>query len=75
VPAALYKAMGGFATNGVNMTKLESYMLDGSFTATQFYADIEGRPSDRPVELAFEELRFFTDHIHILGVYPAGDVA
>ncbi len=75
VPAALYKAMGGFATNGVNMTKLESYMLDGSFTATQFYADIEGRPSDRSVELAFEELRFFTDHFHILGVYPAGDVA
>ena len=71
VPAALYKAMGGFATNGVNMTKLESYMLDGSFTATQFYADIEGRPSDRNVELAFEELRFFTDHFHVLGVYPA----
>jgi prephenate dehydratase len=74
VPASLYKAMGGFATNGVNMTKLESYMLDGSFTATQFYADIEGRPSDRSVELAFEELRFFTDHFHILGVYPAGSV-
>lgn len=74
VPAALYKAMGGFATNGVNMTKLESYMLDGSFTATQFYADIEGRPSDRSVELAFEELRFFTDHFHVLGVYPAGNV-
>lgn len=72
VPAALYKAMGGFATNGVNMTKLESYMLDGSFTATQFYADIEGRPSDRPVQLAFEELKFFTDHFHVLGVYPAG---
>jgi prephenate dehydratase len=71
VPAALYKAMGGFATNGVNMTKLESYMLDGSFTATQFYADIEGRPSDRSVELAFEELQFFTDHFHVLGVYPA----
>lgn len=73
VPAALYKAMGGFATNGVNMTKLESYMLDGSFTATQFYADIEGRPSDRAVELAFEELRFFTDQFKVLGVYPAGD--
>jgi prephenate dehydratase len=72
VPAALYKAMGGFATNGVNMTKLESYMLDGSFTATQFYADIEGRPSDRSVQLAFEELKFFTDHFHVLGVYPAG---
>jgi prephenate dehydratase len=71
VPAALYKAMGGFATNGVNMTKLESYMLDGSFTATQFYADIEGHPDDRSVQLAFEELRFFTDYFHVLGVYPA----
>jgi prephenate dehydratase len=73
VPAALYKAMGGFATNGVNMTKLESYMLDGSFTATQFYADIEGRPSDRAVQLAFEELAFFTDQFKVLGVYPAGN--
>jgi prephenate dehydratase len=72
VPAALYKAMGGFATNSVNMTKLESYMLDGSFTATQFYADIEGHPDDRSVQLAFEELKFFTDHFHVLGVYPAG---
>ena len=71
VPAALYKAMGGFATNGVNMTKLESYMLDGSFTATQFYADIEGRPSDPGVKLAFEELGFFTDHFRVLGVYKA----
>jgi prephenate dehydratase len=71
VPAALYKAMGGFATNGVNMTKLESYMLDGSFTATQFYADIEGRPTDRGVALAFEELAFFTDHFRVLGVYKA----
>jgi prephenate dehydratase len=74
VPAALYKAMGGFATNSVNMTKLESYMLDGSFTATQFYADIEGHPDDRNVQLAFEELGFFTDHFHVLGVYPAGKV-
>lgn len=72
VPAALFKAMGGFATNGVNMTKLESYMLDGSFTATQFYADIEGHPDDRSVQLAFEELGFFTDHFRVLGVYPAG---
>jgi prephenate dehydratase len=72
VPAALYKAMGGFATNGVNMTKLESYMIDGSFTATQFYADVEGHPDDRSVQLAFEELQFFTDHFHVLGVYPAG---
>ncbi len=71
LPAALYKALGGFATNGVNMTKLESYMLDGSFTATQFYADIEGHPSDRSVQLAFEELQFFTDHFHVLGVYKA----
>jgi len=75
VPAALYKAMGGFATNGVNMTKLESYMLDGSFTATQFYADIEGHPSDRSVQLAFEELKFFTDHFHVLGVYKAASAA
>ncbi len=71
VPAALYKAMGGFATNSVNMLKLESYMIDGSFTATQFYADIEGHPDDENVRLAFEELGFFTDHFHILGVYPA----
>lgn len=72
VPAALYKALGGFATNGVNMTKLESYMVDGSFQATQFYADIEGRPSDANVQLAFEELKFFTDEFRVLGVYPAG---
>jgi prephenate dehydratase len=71
VPAALYKAMGGFATNGINMTKLESYMVDGSFTATQFYADIEGHPDDRSVQFAFEELKFFTDHFRVLGVYPA----
>jgi len=73
VPAALYKAMGGFATNGVNMTKLESYMIGGSFTATQFYADIEGHPEDQNVKLALEELAFFTDHLRILGVYPAAD--
>jgi prephenate dehydratase len=71
VPAALYKAMGGFATNGVNMTKLESYQLEGSFQATQFYADIEGHPADRLVRLAFEELGFFTSHFKILGTYPA----
>ncbi len=71
VPVALYKALGGFATNGVNMTKLESYMVGGSFTATQFYADIEGHPEDSNVRLALEELGFFTDHLHILGVYPA----
>lgn len=74
VPAALYKAMGGFATNGVNMTKLESYMIDGSFTATQFYADIEGHPDDVGVQHALEELGFFTDHLRILGVYPKGTV-
>ncbi len=71
VPAALYKAMGGFATNGVNMTKLESYQLEGSFNATQFYADIEGHPEERRVRLALEELTFFTSSMHILGVYPA----
>jgi len=71
IPAALYKAMGGFATNGVNMLKLESYMTDGSFTATQFYADIEGHPESAPVRLALEELRFFTSMVKIVGVYPA----
>lgn len=71
VPAALYKAMGGFATNGINMTKLESYQLGGSFSATQFYADIEGHPSDRNVRLALEELEFFTSELKILGVYKA----
>ena len=70
VPAALYKAMGGFATNGVNMTKLESYMVGGRFTATQFYADVEGHPDDRPLKLALEELRFFSEEVKILGVYP-----
>ena len=73
IPAALYKAMGGFATNGINMTKLESYMVDGKFTATQFYADIEGHPDDPGVQLAFEELSFFTDMFHILGTYPSSD--
>ncbi|WP_116133652.1 prephenate dehydratase [Tropicimonas sp. IMCC34043] len=71
IPAALYKALGGFATNGINMTKLESYMVKGSFTATQFYADIEGHPEDPGVKLALEELDYFTDHVGILGVYPA----
>ncbi|HEY2444537.1 MAG TPA: prephenate dehydratase [Rhizomicrobium sp.] len=71
VPAALYKALGGFATNGVNMTKLESYQLGGSFNATQFYADIEGHPEQRSVRLALEELQFFTSTLAILGVYPA----
>ncbi len=71
IPAALYKAMGGFATNGVNMTKLESYMVGGAFTATQFYAEIEGHPDDHNVQLAMEELGYFTDHLHVMGVYPA----
>ncbi|MBT8471964.1 MAG: prephenate dehydratase [Marinicaulis sp.] len=71
IPAALYKAMGGFATNGVNMTKLESYQLDGSFSATMFYADIEGHPEDRSVRLALEELGFFSTKLTILGVYKA----
>ena len=70
IPAALYKAMGGFATNGVNMTKLESYMIGGSFTATQFYADIEGHPDDPGVRRALDELDYFTSRIEILGVYP-----
>ncbi len=70
-PAALYKAMGGFATNGVNMTKLESYMMGGRFTATQFYADVEGHPEDRALDLALEELAFFSDMVKIIGVYPA----
>jgi prephenate dehydratase len=71
VPAALYKALGGFATNGVNMTKLESYMVGGQFAATQFYADVEAHPQDRPLRLALEELEFFSTEVKILGVYPA----
>ncbi|WP_407647468.1 prephenate dehydratase [Henriciella barbarensis] len=71
IPAALYKAMGGFATNGVNMTKLESYQIDGSFTATQFYAEIEGHPDERRVQLALEELGFFSNSLKIMGVFPA----
>jgi prephenate dehydratase len=71
VPAALYKALGGFATNGINMTKLESYMIEGNFFATQFYADIEGHPEDRSLVFAFEELAFYSKEMKILGVYPA----
>lgn len=71
VPAALYKALGGFATNGVNITKLESYMLGGRFTAAQFYMDVEGHPEDRALRLALEELDFFARELKILGVYPA----
>jgi len=69
VPAALYKAMGGFATNGVNMTKLESYMLDGNFTATQFMADVDGHPDDVSLRHALDELAFFSDELRVLGVY------
>ena len=71
VPAALYKALGGFATNSVNMTKLESYQTEGTFSATMFYADIDGHPVDRPVRLALEELSFFSTELTILGTYPA----
>jgi prephenate dehydratase len=71
IPAALYKAMGGFATNGVNMVKLESYMLDGHFTVVQFYADVEGHPEEPALARALEELAYFTTKLQILGVYPA----
>ncbi|KZD22006.1 prephenate dehydratase [Tardiphaga sp. 1201_B9_N1_1] len=71
LPAALYKALGGFATNGVNMTKLESYMVDGEFFATQFYADVDGHPDDRNLAFALEELKFFSREFRIVGVYPA----
>jgi prephenate dehydratase len=70
LPAALYKALGGFATNGVNMTKLESYMVDGNFFATQFYADVDGHPDDRGLAFALEELKFFSREFRIVGVYP-----
>lgn len=69
IPAALYKALGGFATNGINMTKLESYQIGGKFIATQFYADIEGHPDDAPVRRALEELRFFSEKVRTLGTY------
>jgi prephenate dehydratase len=71
LPAALYKALGGFATNGVNMTKLESYMVGGHFTATQFLAEVDGHPDDPGVRNALEELAFFTTEVKVLGVYPA----
>lgn len=71
VPAALYKALGGFATNGVNLTKLESYLMDGNFTAAQFYADLEGHPSSTAMRNALEELAFFAHEVKILGAYPA----
>jgi prephenate dehydratase len=71
LPAALYKALGGFATNGVNMTKLESYLVGGWFTATQFLAEVDGHADDPPVARALEELAFFTTEVKILGIYPA----
>jgi prephenate dehydratase len=71
LPAALYKALGGFATNGVNMTKLESYMVEGNFFATQFFADVEGHPEDKGLAYALEELQFFSKELRIVGVYPA----
>jgi prephenate dehydratase len=71
LPAALYKALGGFATNGLNMTKLESYMIEGNFFATMFYADVEGHPEDQGLIFAMEELKFFSRELRILGVYPA----
>jgi prephenate dehydratase len=71
LPAALYKALGGFATNGVNMTKLESYMVGGEFTATQFLAEVDGHPGEPALANALDELAFFTTDIKILGVYPA----
>ena len=71
IPAALYKALGGFATNGVNMTKLESYMINGNFSSTMFFAEVEGHPEERLLKLALEELRFFSDELRIMGVYPA----
>ena len=71
IPAALFKVLGGFATNGINMTKLESYMVGGNFTATQFYADIEGHPDERSVQLALEETGFFTQMLKLVGVFPA----
>ncbi|MEN5083198.1 prephenate dehydratase [Bosea sp. TWI1241] len=71
LPAALYKALGGFATNGINMTKLESYMVDGRFSATMFYCDVEGHPEDAPLRRALDELSYFSKEMRILGVYPA----
>ncbi|WP_033075523.1 prephenate dehydratase [Sphingopyxis sp. MWB1] len=74
IPAALYKALGGFATNGVNMTKLESYQVGGSFAATKFYADIVGAPGDEAVDRALEELAFQTKSLTLLGTYPQARV-
>jgi prephenate dehydratase len=75
LPAALFKALGGFATNGVDMMKLESYMVGGEFVATEFYCDVEGHPESRNLMLALEELKFFSEELKILGVYPAHQTA
>ncbi|MAN44917.1 MAG: prephenate dehydratase [Alphaproteobacteria bacterium] len=75
IPAALYKVLGGFATNGINMTKLESYLIGGSFVSTQFYAEIAGHPDERHVQLALEELGFFSQSLKILGVFPTSEYA
>ena len=71
VPAALYKCLGGFATNGVNMTKLESYMVGGTFSATVFFAEVEGHPSEIGLQHALSELEYFSHEVRIMGVYPA----
>ncbi|ACA16118.1 Prephenate dehydratase [Methylobacterium sp. 4-46] len=71
LPAALYKALGGFATNGVNMTKLESYMVEGQFTATQFYAEVDGHPEEPPLRRALDELAYFSRELRLIGTYPA----
>ncbi len=70
VPAALFKALGGFATNGVNLTKLESYLKGGTFAAAEFYADIEGDPTDEAVARALDELRYHSQWVRVLGTYP-----
>jgi prephenate dehydratase len=74
VPAALYKALGGFATNGINMVKLESYLVGGGFIAAQFYAEVDGHPENRGLRLALEELSFFTHEVRIMGAYPRNPV-
>ncbi len=74
IPAALYKALGGFTTNGINMTKLESYQIGGNFNATRFFVDIEGHPEEPMMQLSLEELNFFSAELHIIGTYPAKNV-
>ena len=71
VPAALYKALGGFATAGINVVKIESYMVEGSFSTVQFYVEVEGHPEEERVQIAIDELGYYCSHIQILGAYPA----